>query len=550
MAALFACGGIVQKVCNAISNLAILFLINLAFPLFSGSLPAAAADAPDLVVKTSTGQVQGVTRAPAGAEFLGIPYAQAPVGDLRWREPREIKPWSDVRDARTFGAPCAQPILGDWNKHDAETSKEDCLFLNVITPVWPPKGKLPVMFWLHGGANAGGTASSPLYKDGTLAEHGVVLVTVNYRLGIFGFFAHPELTRESEHHASGNYGLMDQIAALKWVRQNIAAFGGDPEKITVFGQSAGAQDTSLLMTSPLSKTLFQGAIVESGSASMAPIPPLASAEKSGVALAARLDDSSGHESLGYLRSRSVADLLKAASVQDSQAPPLLGPILDGYVLRENPSDVFASGEEARIPLIIGSTSREFGFSGSPEALRDFIQRFAGDLAPRALELYGLANGGTGKTDPLYGTVGNQWLADQIFRCPVTTQAIFHHAAQHPTFEYQLEHAIPGQEADGAVHSADLPYVFGFYPKSGNISGNFGEVDFKISEQIERFWTNFAKTGDPNGTSSPLWPEFGSSQSYIEITQDGRLVTASGGLRHAQCELSRDILKAQRSSTKP
>ena len=267
----------------------------------------------NLVVSTTSGKLRGVSRPSGGAEFLGIPYAQPPVGDLRWHEPLPAKSWTGVREATAFGAPCAQPVLGDWNKHDSEASKEDCLFLNVMTPAWPSKAPLPVMFWLHGGANAGGTASSALYKDGTLVQHGVVLVTVNYRLSIFGFLAHPELTRESSHHASGNYGLMDQIAALRWVRDNIAKFGGDPKNITVFGQSAGAQDTSLLMTSPLSKDLFQRAIAQSGSALMPPMPSLAEAEQAGEKVAATLAGSPAAAPLGQgeaptvkLRSSSCA----------------------------------------------------------------------------------------------------------------------------------------------------------------------------------------------------------------------------------------------------
>ena len=197
----------------------------------------------ELIVGTTGGSLKGATRALGGAEFMGIPYAQPPVGDLRWREPLPAKPWTGVREATTFGAPCAQAILGDWNRHDAETSKEDCLFLNVMTPVWPaPKMPLPVMVWFHGGANAGGTASSALYKDGMLVQHGVVLVTVNYRLGMVGFFAHPALTKESPHHSSGNYGLLDQLLALQWVHDNIAKFGGNPANVTAFGQSAGAID--------------------------------------------------------------------------------------------------------------------------------------------------------------------------------------------------------------------------------------------------------------------------------------------------------------------
>jgi para-nitrobenzyl esterase len=526
-------------ICEAAIFLAII-LSPAVFPL--STLSAFASSSEIFVVKTSTGRIRGAARASGGAEFLGIPYAQPPVGNLRWHEPVEVKPWSEVRDASTFGAPCAQPILGDWNRRDAETSKEDCLFLNVITPQWPLKSKLPVMLWLHGGANAGGTASSALYKDGTLVQHGIVLVTVNYRLGIFGFFAHPELTRESPHKASGNYGLMDQIAALSWVRQNIAVFGGDPDNITVFGQSAGAQDTSLLMTSPLAKQMFCRAIVESGSAFMPPVPPLAMAEKGGEELATKLKAPQGKGELIYLRGLSVAQLLEAASKQDLNTPLMLGPVVDGFVLPESPAEVFAAGKQAAIPLIIGSTSREFGFSGPPDALRSAIEQFAGDLAPRALETYGLANGGLGNTDPLYGPTANQWLADQFFRCPVTSEAMSHHAAKQPTYQYQLEHAIPGQEKDGAVHSADLPYVFGYYPRHGNISGQFGEMDFQIADWIEQYWTNFAKTGDPNGGSLPNWPEFGDSQTFIELTQDGRVVHTSGGLRPAQCGLNREVLR--------
>ena len=512
------------------------------------STPSLSARDDNFVVETSTGRLRGIPRTSGGAEFLGIPFAQAPVGKLRWHEPLEVAPWTGVRDASSFGAPCAQPVLGDWNKHDAETSNEDCMFVNVMTPAWPPRSKLPVMLWLHGGANAGGTASAALYKDGTLVQHGVVLVTVNYRLGVFGFLAHPALTNESEHNSSGNYGLMDQIAALRWVKKNIGTFGGDPDNITVFGQSAGAQDTSLLMTSPLSKDLFQRAIVQSGSAFMTPLVPLAAAEKAGQALAANLRAPQGKGVIDYLRGLAVSELLEAASKQDPNGPPMLGPILDGYVLAENPTDVFRHAGESRIPLLIGTTTREFSFDGPPDALQKFIEQFAGELAPRAMELYGLANGGAGQSDPLYGSVGNQWLADQIFRCPVTTQAISHSAAKNAVYEYQLEHAIPGQEKDGAVHSADLPYVFGFYPKTGNIAGSFGAVDFKIADWVETYWTNFAKTGDPNGPSVPKWPEFGKSQSYISITQDGQVFPHSGALRPQQCALYRDILESRKNAT--
>lgn len=502
------------------------------------------------VVKTASGKVRGVARASGGAEFLGIPYAQPPVGNLRWREPAPAKSWKGVRDAGAFGAPCSQPVLGDWNKHDAETSREDCLFLNVITPVWPAKEPLPVMLWLHGGANKGGTASSELYKNGTLICHGVLLVTVNYRLGVFGFYAHPALTRESAHHASGNYGLMDQIAALDWVRKNIANFGGDPARITVFGQSAGAMDTSLLMTSPLSKDRFQRAIAQSGSVLIAPPVPLAGAESVGEKLAGLLGVPSGDAAVAHLRAIPAEGLLKALGKLDPKQAPRFGPIVDGWVIPRRPPGVFAAGEQSAIPMIIGSTTREFSMTATPDELRKIIENLTGDLAPEAFRLYGVADGASGEADPLYGTVANQWSADFTFRCPATTQAAWHNAAQHPTFTYQFEHAIPGQEADGAVHSSDLLYVFGFYPKSGNISGNFNGTDFKLAELIETYWTNFAKQGNPNGPDAPNWPEFDGSQVYLAFTQDGRAVASSGPLRKPQCDLYREVLKRLMAAPEP
>ena len=498
----------------------------------------AAAD--DLIATTSGGQLKGATRATGGAEFLGIPYAQPPVGDLRWREPVPAKPWTGVRDATTFGAPCAQAVLGDWNRHDAETSKEDCLFLNVMTPVWPPKAPLPVMVWFHGGANAGGTASSALYKDGTLVQHGVVLVTVNYRLGIFGFFAHPALTQESTHRSSGNYGLLDQLLALQWVHDNVAKFGGDPANVTVFGQSAGAIDAGYLMVSPLAKDLFKRIIAQSGSPLGPPLPKLSEAEQADEKLVVTLKPPAGSE-LQFLRQKSVQELLEVAGKQDPQAPPALGPLIDGWLLPRHPAEIVNAGEQAPVTLLIGTTTREFGLDSPPDGVRSFIRNVTGNLADRAFELYGLANGDTGKSDPLYGSAGDQWFADLAFRCPTTTEAAWHTAAHHPVYEYELQHAIPGQEAQGAVHSADLPYVFGYFPKQGNISGNFTQTDFKLADLIETYFTNFAKTGDPNASGLPKWPEFDGSQAYIEFKQDGS-VAPSTGLRRTHCDLHREALK--------
>lgn len=533
---------------NAASHLRRSPLSSIVFASLSllALLSLKAAPTENLVVSIGDGQLRGIARPTGGAEFLGIPYAQPPVGDRRWREPLAPISWTYVRDATAFGASCAQPVVGDWNKSDAETSQEDCLYLNVITPVWPPKSALPVMFWLHGGANVGGSASSLLYKNGTLPQHGVVLVTVNYRLGIFGFFAHPELTRESSKHSSGNYGLQDQITALRWVRENISKFGGDPANITVFGQSAGAQDTGLLMTSPLSKDLFQRAIAESGTAYFPPPQRLNEAEQNGEKLAAFWKAPAGEGAIRFLRQLSTQDLLKDATNRGVDRPPTPGPIIDGWVLMRSPAAVFASGQQSAIPLLIGSTTREFGGSSSPDDLRVRIQNAAGRFAPQMLSLYGLADGGLGTTDPKYGSVADQLAADSFFRCPVTTQAGWQAAAHHPTYEFQFARAIPGHEAQGAMHSGDLPYVFGYFPKTGNLTGNFGEVDRKLADLMQSYWTNFAKTGNPNGGTLPNWPEFDGTQSFLEFTQEGTAVANPVALRKPQCDLYREILKERMS----
>ncbi|MGO9095818.1 MAG: carboxylesterase/lipase family protein [Bryobacteraceae bacterium] len=496
------------------------------------------------LVQTTSGPLQGVARPDGGAEFLGIPYAQPPVGDLRWHEPVPVEPWSEVRTVGSFGAPCAQPLMADWNRRDAETGREDCLFLNVMTPVWPAKQPLPVMLWLHGGGNEGGSASSALYKDGTLIRHGVLLVTVNYRLGIFGFFAHPALSAESAHHGSGNYGLMDQILALRWVRENIANFGGDPNNITMFGNSAGAIDTGLLMTSSLSKDLFQRAIAESGTSFGHTLAPLAAAEKAGEAFAAKLKVATGEEGLKQLRQLTARQLLASKSSLSPYSN--FRPDIDGWVIARQPASVFAAGQEAAIPLLFGTTSRELGAASwrmptAPDALRKSIADYFGALAPRALAAYGLAEGAQASDDPLYGSPADQWAAD-LLRCPATAQGGWH-AAHHPTYEYEFAHAIPGQEAQGAVHGSELPYIFGYFPRWGNIAGKLADMDIQLSGLMESYWTNFAKTGNPNAAGLPDWPQYGVERKYIRFQQDGKVVPLAS-LRDGPCGVYRASLTSR------
>jgi para-nitrobenzyl esterase len=529
-----------------------------AFPViamcFSAVIATQAQSPADaLVVNTSTGQLRGVARTGGGAEFLGIPYAEPPVGELRWHEPLPAKPWTGIRDASTFGAPCAQPDLGAWNHHDAENGKEDCLFLNVITPEWPaPRKPLPVMLWLHGGGNAGGTASAALYKDGTLIRHGVLLVTVNYRLSIFGFFAHPGLTQESAHSSSGNYGIEDQILALRWVRRNIAQFGGDPNNITVFGQSAGALDTSLLMTS-LAKNEFQKAIAESGAAFMLPLPTLAHAEQAGVEFASLMQApaaASPKDAVKFLRQLSAGQLIQAVMDPDPKRRPRVDPIVDSWAIPQSPAVVFAAGHQSPIPLLIGVTTREFGSNqifgrnATPDQIRAIIKTTAGSHAEEMLHLYGLSDATPAAPDPLYGSSADQLAADSVFHCPAVTEAAWQSLAGHPTYVYQFDHPVPGHEAEGAVHSADLPYVFGYFPQSGNIGGKFTPADTQLSDLIETYWTNFAKTGSPNAQGLTEWPHLTESGGYLEFMLDGHAEARTAHLRGPQCALYGEILHDQ------
>jgi para-nitrobenzyl esterase len=511
---------------------ALLFLGAIIVPLRS----AVAQDDP-LVVKVSSGLVRGVPRNWSGAKFLGIPYAQPPVGELRWHEPLPAKPWTGIRDAKSYGAPCAQPDFGWWNHHDALTGQEDCLYLNVVTPQWPPKDPLPVMIWLHGGANAGGTAMSALYTDGTLASHGVVLVSVNYRLGVFGFLAHPELTLESAHHASGNYGLMDQILALKWVIANIAQFGGDPGNITVFGESAGSIDTGILMTST-AKGLFQRAIQESGALFYPPIVPLQTAEDIGKRFAAAMGAPDGAGQIAFLRASPAADLIKKVNARD---PHQFNPDVDGWVLTRNPAEVFAAGEESSIPLLIGTTTREEqGGALTPDQLRWMITTKTGEHAPELLKLYGLADGGAGTTDPTYGSAADQWMADSMFRCTTTAEAQFHTTAHHPAFQYEFNRPVPGQPL--SIHGSDLTFVLGMYPRDWLPAGKFTETDTKVADIVESYFANFARTGDPNGAGLQQWPQFGATGNYVKFTSEGAVENAKD-LRGATCAVYREVLEA-------
>jgi para-nitrobenzyl esterase len=432
-----------------------------------------------------------------------------------------------------------------------ESSSEDCLYLNVWTPDWPAGSKRPVMFWLHGGGNYGGTASSANFDGESLARHGVVVVTANYRLTIFGFFSHPELTRESQNHASGNYGLMDQIAALKWIRDNISRFGGDPANVTVFGQSAGAVDANVLMTSPLAAGLFQRAIAESGTVTRNPdvatmnmtalgvlmkvkggpvtysdAPLLLEAEQRGEALAGALN-APVPGSLKFLRGLPTAELLKPVTAPQMSIGPANGIVVDGYVLPKPPAEVFVTGKQLKVPLLIGNNSRERTPPNvTPADVAAAASAMYGPLADRATKLYA-ADG----ADPLYGGQAAQWVVDTMYRCPVVAQLNWHVAAGNAGYEYQFDRAAPGREALGATHGAEVPYVFGV------LGPAYKDADRAASAAIEEYWTNFAKTGAPGLP----WPKFDTSaRGYMEFTDGGPVPREA--LRRPYCDLYVDNVK--------
>ena len=505
---------------------------NSTFPAFAAlTLLAlvATAQVPPAVTVTG-GKIQGSTLKDGGAVFKGIPFAAPPVGDLRWREPQPVKPWTGTREATNFGARCMQ---------GGTDVSEDCLYINVWTPEWPPKSRKPVMLWIHGGGNFAGASSEAIFDGQPLAKHGVVLVSANYRMGVFGFYAHPELTAESKHHASGNYGLMDQVAAMQWVRDNIARFGGDPRNVTVFGESAGSLDINVLMTSPLAKGLYTRLIGESGPV-VAP-PSLAEGEKKGLSVAASLKA----DSLKAMRAVPAADLQKATGQGLSFLGPILGVVVDGWVLPKHPFEVFEAGQEHRVELLLGSNARELTRPFFPvEGLSQGIAAQFGPLAPRAREVYGVKNGQeSAPPDPVFGSAMAQWATDAQFRCGTVAQLIWHSRAGNASYQYEFSRVPPGREAVGAAHGSEIPYVFGTLSIAGRAANSpkYDSTDGAVSAQMQQYWTNFAKTGNPSGGSLPQWPKFEPvSRAYMDLTAQGPVVRE--GLRREACDLFIENLK--------
>jgi para-nitrobenzyl esterase len=471
------------------------------------------------------GAVHGRRIEGGGAAFLGVPFAQPPVGELRWREPMPVKRWSGVKDATNYGSACAQ--LG----RQGPSGSDDCLYLNVWVPEWPAKSRVPVMLWLYGGANAGGSASNPTFEGASLARRGVVLVTANYRVGAMGFMAHPELSKESPHHASGNYGLLDALMALRWIQDNAATFGGDPNRVTLFGQSSGSFDVQVLMASPLSRGLFHSAIAESGQmTSFGGTMVKGRADQIGEQIADALNAPRGKDALAFLRALPAEKVVTTAAPflpTDLDSDTGLLTSVDGWVLPRHPVEVFAEGRQLPIPLIVGNNAREITQAFTNADLRKAIEKKYGPgLAARAFPVYGVAGDAPPQPDPLYGSAGAQWMTDIVQRCGTVAISRYHSAARHPVFQYQFDRVTPGRESVGSTHGAEVAFVFGTLDRPGN-TVVWSDADRKASDTIQQYWTNFARTGDPNGGSLPEWPRYEPATArYLEFTPEGPVGTAN------------------------
>ena len=465
-----------------------------------------------LKIKTDKGSVEGVLTTDGQVRaFKGIPYAAPPVGDLRWQPPQPAAKWHDTLAAHDFGHHCIQSgSYPDMVFHDPGPS-EDCLTLNVWTPANAKPGTLPVMVWIYGGGFTSGSTSESRQDGQFLAHRNVVIVSMNYRLGIFGFFALPALTAESSHHASGNYGLLDQAAALAWVKRNITAFGGDPNNITLFGESAGSFSVSSQMASPLSKNLIAKAIGESGGAfhsSGLGYPPLAKAEQEDAAFAQAAFNTS---SISALRKLSVDDLVNASNAKTTPRPPRFGPDVDGYFLPQSVPDIYAAGQQAHIPLLAGWNADEARAqvinapiqptvaTFTAQATKDFADRAPDFLAvyPATTDAEATQSAGDFASDRFIVYSTWAWLEAQV------------NTGHTPVYRYRLDLGSPGDRfhsaAIGAFHSDDIEYVFGTL--DSRQQATWRPEDRALSNQIQQYWTNFARTGDPNSTGLPTWPTY-------------------------------------------
>jgi len=462
-------------------------------------------------VRIDSGELEGVATETVIA-FKGIPFAAPPVGNLRWKAPQPVTPWTGVRPASAYGHDCMQEPFGGDAAPLGTPPDEDCLVLNVWTPKARPSGKLPVMFWIYGGGFVNGGSSPEVYDGSRFAESGVVLVSANYRVGRFGFFAHPALTKETAGGPLGNYAYLDQIEALKWVKRNVAAFGGDPGNVTIFGESAGGMSVNTLMTSPLSRGLFHKAIVQSGggrSSTLIASRTLKSAEEVGVAFAAEAGiTGDAAAALAALRALPAAKVVNGMNLMKQQPKTYAGMMIDGTVIVEEPEAAFRAGRQAKVPYMIGANDLEFGFFPMPpDRVDQMLTRFGEDSA-KALSAYDPQ--GTGNK----GLVGMSLTSDIAMVEPARMLARITSAAGQPTWHYRFSYVATSLrgKAAGALHATEIPFVF------STVRAKYKDAttadDEAAGKAATAYWVAFARTGDPNGPGLPKWPRYTTDTDQI------------------------------------
>ena len=508
-------------------------VIMLASCMEPSNKPAASmnnSNANPLSVEIAQGQLKGAwAESETGIRsFHGIPYALPPSGSLRWRPPQSPVPWQGLRSATAAGSSCWQAINVDgwvWSRGEFNRS-EDCLYLNI----WSAKNsvKAPVMVWFHGGSHLSGMGHDLIFNGTELAKNGVILVSINYRLGPLGFLAHPALSAESEQSSSGNYGLLDKIAALQWVQSNIAAFGGDADNVTIFGQSAGSQSVCSLMVAPLAQGLFHKAIGQSAAC----VRPISEQDSNGLLRGARLVDSLAiGADVNAMREASPQQLLDATEASQWQNQSRI--VVDGWVLPDQPKALFTAGKQAKVPLLLGSLANEgnqlFPLNNdlTEAQLVSFTTTMMGEkLAPELLALY------QNELAESPGLAQREILTDQFMAYGMRRWAAHQFEAGQPTYLYFMDHSPPafrlympsnpdlqlegGPRSGGAYHSGDLAYVFGNTHKVGH---DWQETDHQLSGLITQYWTNFAKFGDPNAAGLPLWPQYNTTSHSTQVLQE-------------------------------
>jgi para-nitrobenzyl esterase len=491
----------------------------LALSIFAAAT-CIAASAPAAVeqVKIDSGALKGSLNGHV-LSFKGIPYAAPPLGQNRWRAPQPVVPWRGIRSAANYGSDCAQvPFPSDAAPLGSKPA-EDCLYANVWTPAERPAAKLPVMVWIYGGGFVNG-GSSPAVYDGThFAEGGVVFVSFNYRVGRFGFFAHPALTKKDPDGPLGNYAFMDQIAILKWVGRNIASFGGDPANVTLFGESAGGISVLDMLTSPLARGLFQKAIVESGGGrnTVLAMKTLHEGEAVGVAFAKKAGiQGEGADALAALRQLPAEKVVDGLNMMTMGNPTYAGPMIDGKIIVEAPEQAFEGGRESKMPLIMGANSSDIGFS----FVKTMDELFApfGPNAAKARSVYNPDNSTNLRA------VASLVAMDRMMVEPARFIVKSMSAAGQPAYEYRFSYVAESMRKQwkGAPHATEIPFVF------DTVAARYGKdlapQDEGAAEAANEYWIAFAKTGDPNGDGRPHWPKYSATaDTLLDFTNDGPVV---------------------------